>query len=419
MSGPRSKSFAGRPRRLGLLACWLAGCLLLAGPLAAEVIPGVEVFLQAYTHLVRDQRVALMTNQTGRDRRGTPTIDLLQRHPQVNLVGLYSVEHGIRGKAAAGEHVQDDRDAATGLPVISLYGKNGRKPSQAMLDSFDVMIYDFQDVGSRAYTYIWSLAEVMAACGPAGKTVIVLDRPSPLSINQIDGPVTEERWRSFIGLYPVPRVYGMTVGELARLLNAEYQLGCRLIVIPMSGYSRTLGWQDVGWAWTATSPNIPSPESAMCFAATGTMGVTNQFFIDIGGERPFQVVGASWLNAEKAASDLARFRLPGVQFIAQPQYLATAGSLKGKTVPSILLKVTEPSRFLPSTTELVMLWYLQRHAAGKLQWQPATFDAFDKAMGTIAVRESLMRGDDLQKILDGWRAGQRAFLAQRERYLIY
>ena len=217
---------------------------------------GVDVFLEHHTHLVENARVGLITNPTGRTKTGIATIDALQQHPDINLVALFALEHGIKAQAKAGERVRDTQ--MDSLPVYSLYG-SGRS-LKAALDNIDVVIYDIQDVGSRAYTYIWSLTKIIKAAGEHHKRVIVLDRPNLLGGLTVDGPITEEKWRSLVGgLYPVPRAYGLTAGELARYLNREHLLACALTVVPIEGYQRNTRWADIGSEWIPPSPNIPSP----------------------------------------------------------------------------------------------------------------------------------------------------------------
>lgn len=404
------------------MTCWppLPAALLLAVlPLcsaSSAVLPGVDVFLRKYTHLVRGMRVGLITNQTGRTAAGTSTIDALHRHPDVNLTVLFAPEHGIRGDVAAGEHIDDSRDRRTGLPIVSLYGPNGHKPPPHEMARLGAVIFDMQDVGSRAYTYIWSMAKALEAAAESNRLLIVLDRPNPLAGAPPDGPITEERWRSFIGLYPVPRVYGMTVGELARYINAEHRVRCDLVVIPAAGYRRAMTWAETGLGWTPPSPNIPNPQSAMGFAATGTIGTMGCMDIAIGTGRAFQLVGAPWLDSAAMAGDLNRLGLPGVRFEAVAMVPERGGN-RGRRVEAVMLRVTEPHRFLATTTEVAMLTYLQAHYAKRLRWGEG--NAFDKAMGTTTVRAGIKAGRSLPALRSGWEPAAQAFARRRQPYLIY
>ena len=374
--------------------------------------------MRGYSHLVKGHRVGLITNQTGISGSGKTTIDLLHDHPEINLVVLFAPEHGIRGRLKAGDKVPETTDIKTGLPILSLYSSDDHRPPRVGLDMIDTLIYDIQDVGSRAYTYIWSMAEAMAAVGEAGKNFVVLDRPNPLSCSQIDGPVTENKWLSFIGLYPIPRVYGMTVGELARYLNREHRLNCNLIIIPMAGYGRETNWETMNSDWVPPSPNIPTIESAQCFAATGTIGVLGNVHIGIGTGYPFQMFGATWLDNIHAASYLNQRGLPGVEF-KEFQFYPTKGLFKGKKVNAVMLKIGDAHAFLPATTELYILGYLQKFYSGYFKWMPDKLEAFDKAMGTSKVRIGLSSGQSLETITNNWKKDLASFRSKIQPYLIY
>jgi uncharacterized protein YbbC (DUF1343 family) len=398
------------------LVC-LATCSLALSVQAADFALGVDVFLRGYTHLVKGHRVGLLTNQTGKNAAGVATIDLLYEHPQVDLRALFSPEHGIRGKIAAGKHIKGGADENTGLPIHSLYGGDSHRPPKVAIDDLDVIVYDIQDVGSRAYTYIWSLAEAMAAMGEQHKTIIVLDRPSPLTVQNIDGPVTEPAFKSFLGLYPIPRVYGATVGEIARYFNNEHDLGCKLIVIPMAGYRRDMTWDETGLKWIGPSPNIPTVESAICFGATGTIGEVGCMNIGIGTRYPFQIVGAPWMNAERSAAILNSKQLPGVVF--QPtSFTMPTGPFKGQVTRAVFLRISDVRTFLPATTELVMLDHLQRHYAQHFKWIKK-HSAFDRAMGTDRVRISIEARHNPRDMLIQWQHMQRSFRGKLIKHLIY
>ncbi len=394
-------------------------CLLVAylviSVLTTQVQMGVDVFLRHHTYLVVDARVGLITNPTGRTMTGVTTVNALRQHPDVNLVALFAPEHGIEAQEEAGKPVGDTQ--LDNLPVFSLYGKGRKRPTQAALDEIDVLIYDIQDVGSRAYTYIWSLAEVMAAAAERHKRVVVLDRPNPLGGLTVDGPVIEDKWLSFMGLYPVPRVYGLTVGELARYLNREHMLACSLTVVPMAGYRRDMRWEDVGRDWVAPSPHIPSPESAMCFAATGTIGTLGTLHIGIGTEMPFQIVGAPWVNAEETARHLNAMQLPGVQFRPMT-FVPETWLFRDKQVEAVFLDVADPVKFHPTRTEVAILaHFVAKYPEFKIPKE--RYDRFDSAMGTSTVREALLRGDEAQQIWTQWSQEILNFSTARQKYLLY
>ena len=403
--------------------CLLCFCVSVTVQAEVKVSTGLEVFLAKYSHIVRGKRVGLITNHTGVDRHLRATVDLLKANSNVNLTALFAPEHGIRGDLKAGEHVKGGRDKKTGLPVFSLYGGYDHKPQKVHLEKVDTLIYDIQDVGSRAYTYIWSLAEAMKASAENGKTVIVFDRPNVFGAWQVDGPIVDQANLSFIGLHPVPRVYGMTVGELARLLNKEYKINCKLIVVPMSGYRRGMTWEMTGLPWVPASPNIPSLASAQLFAATGALGIVGGGCeIGLAINLPFQVVASQYIDAEKMAKDMNRLRLPGIRFRAI-HYRPHLGSYKGKNFHGVQLHVTDSRSFQPATTELALIAYLRRTYPKQYiwnRWQNKTFyRTLDKSLGMTSVRKALKAGKDYRSIKKLYSAHLARFKRLRAKYLIY
>ena len=395
--------------------------LSLSYPVAeARVYSGLEVFLAKYSSIVKNKRVGLITNPTGVNVNLVATVDLLKRNSKINLVALFAPEHGIRGNIRAGENVKGGVDKATGLPVFTLYGGKDHKPSKASLSKVDVLIYDIQDVGSRAYTYIWHLAECMSAAAESGKTIIVLDRPDIYGANVIDGAVAEKKYLSFIGLYPVPRVYGMTVGELARYLNSEENINCKLQIVPMINYRRGMSWSDTGLPWVPTSPHIPTPQAACCFAATGTIGEIGCVNIGIGYTLPFQAIAAPWINGEYSAKYLNSLKLPGVTF--RPiHYKPFYAAYVGKNIQGVQIHVIKPSIFKPATTEVAIIAHLRDSYTGvrKFRWRKDKAAIFDKAMGTGSIRKELLQGWSYQQIAKTWSRKLREFRKKRSRYLIY
>jgi len=379
----------------------------------ARVYSGLEVFLAKYTYLVAGKRVALLTNQTGVDFEKRSTIKLFYSDKRIDLRLLLAPEHGVYGNLKAGEKVEGGRDNITGLPIISLYGGKDHKPPPEVLDKIDVIIYDIQDVGSRAYTYIWHLAECMKAAAENSKEVIVLDRPNIFGATVVDGALTESQYRSFIGLYPIPRVYGMTVGELARYLNYEEKINCKLTVIPMLNYRRGMTWDETSLPWIPPSPNIPNPQSAFCFAATGTIGETGVFNLGLGSALSFQVLSASWIDAVSAARYLNSLKLPGVLFYP----------MKFNNNPAIRLFVTQPSKFYPTVTEIAMISYFKKAYPSRFKFsadgKASRIKMFDKAMGTDKIRRAIESGWDYRQIVGLYQKDLNYFNQKVRKYLIY
>ena len=298
--------------------------LLLASlSLSAQVYTGIDMLERYGFEELRGKRVGLVTNPSGVDRYLRSTIDILFEAPEVNLVALYGPEHGVRGDAYAGDHVASGKDPKTGLPVYSLYGST-RKPTPEMLKGVDVMVYDIQDVGTRSYTFISTLGLVMRACAEKDIEVIVLDRPNPLGGLKVEGSYVEPGFFSFVSEFRIPYIYGLTVGELAGLINEEglncgvdgkeAPLKCRLTVIPMRGWERSMLYKDTGLPWILPSPNIPSEASAIGYPSAGIAGEFGYLHIGVGYTIPFQTFAAPWIDADKLKEKLDSYNIAGTAF---------------------------------------------------------------------------------------------------------
>ncbi len=376
----------------------------------ARVYNGLEVFLYKYSSIVKGKRVGLITNPTGVDAHLRSAADLLKAHPGINLVALFAPEHGIRGNVAAGKNFKATYDRKTGLPVYSLYGGKDHRPPAGSLDKVDVLIYSIQDIGCRSYTYIWHLAECMSAAAAAGKSMIVLDVPNPLGAVQIDGPVTENKYRSFIALYPIPYVYGLTVGELALYFKRVIGIKCRLTVVPMANYRRGMSWAQTELPWVPTSPQIPSPEAACAYSVTGALGTLGVVGIGIGYTLPFQVVAAPWINAGHMARSLNRLGLAGIRF-REIHFTPTFGLFKRQNTNGVQLYITDVSKFKPTTCTVAILHYLQKNYS-QFKWRSDRIKGFDKAMGSAKVRRLLQKGYSLKSIVRTWQRPLKNYAAK-------
>ncbi|WP_176012905.1 exo-beta-N-acetylmuramidase NamZ domain-containing protein [Victivallis sp. Marseille-Q1083] len=379
----------------------------------------LENFLASYTHLVAGKRVGLVTNPTGVDRNLQSVIDIMNADKRINLVALFAPEHGIRGNFQAGVEFNLLPDPQTGLPVYSLYGPQGHRPSPEALKNIDVLIYYIQDIGSRTYTYIWHMAECMSAAAEADKTMIILDVPNPFGPGQIDGPIREESFKSFIGLYPIPYTYALTAGELARYLKGEEKINCRLQIIPMGNYSRETSWEDTGLTWVPTSPQIPSAQSAYCYPITGVIGTMDSVNIGIGYTLPFQVLATPWIDADKMAAYLNDQKFAGVRF--RPiHFRPLAGNYQGEDVHGVQIHVLDPTVLKPSTIGVAMLCYLQDNYS-EFRWPTteAGLHSFDLAMGTSRVRELILQRKSYQEICAEWEKPNAAFKQKSQKYRLY
>jgi uncharacterized protein YbbC (DUF1343 family) len=328
----------------------------------APVRLGIEN-LAGSLELFRGKRVGLITNATGVDSRLRRSVDILKE--QVNLVVLLAPEHGLRGNVVAGAAVPHETDVTTGLPIFSLHGNN-RKPTAEMLKDIDVLAFDIQDIGARSYTYIYTMAYAMQSAKEQGKLFVVFDRPNPLGGDKVEGGILKPDFSSFIGLYPIPVRHGLTVGELARLFNEEFGIGTRLAVVPMLGWSRAMQQEDTGLPWVMTSPNIPTPDSARVYSGTGLFGGSN-VSEGIGTTRPFELVGAPWLDGPKLAERMNSRQLPGVYF--RPVYFTPQwGKYQGRTCSGVQLHVTDRRQFEPVRTGLNLLEAIRLAGGPAFKW---------------------------------------------------
>lgn len=393
------------------------------------VKPGVEVLRESGFQKLVGKRVGLVTNPSGVDSQLCSTIDILYNAPGVNLVALYGPEHGVRGDVYAGGHVTDTKDEKTGLPVYSLYGAT-RKPTKAMLEGIDVMVYDIQDVGARSYTFISTLGLVMEACGELGIEVMVLDRPNPLGGNKIEGCYVEQPFYSFVSQYRIPYVYGLTVGELAELINEEGlnrgQKGdqgpskCRLTVIPMEGWTRDMLYEDTGLPWILPSPNIPFKDTPLYYAASGICGELYGFMnIGVGYTLPFQVFGATWLDPEKLKARLESYGLPGVSF-RTIWFKPFSGSAKGQLVGGLQFFFTEYEKARITEVQFYVIQAVAELYPDKEAFEIINgYGLFDKVCGTDYVRMQLSKSYKVKDIIDYWRKDEEAFRDLSQKYHIY
>lgn len=390
---------------------------------------GVEVLRESGFQKLVGKRVGLVTNPSGVDSQLCSTIDILYNAPGVNLVALYGPEHGVRGDVYAGGHVTDTKDEKTGLPVYSLYGAT-RKPTKAMLEGIDVMVYDIQDVGARSYTFISTLGLVMEACGELGIEVMVLDRPNPLGGNKIEGCYVEQPFYSFVSQYRIPYVYGLTVGELAELINEEGlnrgQKGdqgpskCRLTVIPMEGWTRDMLYEDTGLPWILPSPNIPFKDTPLYYAASGICGELYGFMnIGVGYTLPFQVFGATWLDPEKLKARLESYGLPGVSF-RTIWFKPFSGSAKGQLVGGLQFFFTEYEKARITEVQFYVIQAVAELYPDKEAFEIINgYGLFDKVCGTDYVRMQLSKSYKVKDIIDYWRKDEEAFRDLSQKYHIY
>ncbi|RMH23457.1 MAG: DUF1343 domain-containing protein [Gemmatimonadetes bacterium] len=383
-------------------------------PAAREVRPGIEVLLSDSVHLVAGRRVGLVTNHTGVDRLGRSDIDLLHEHPDVELVAVFAPEHGLRGDADPGEAVEDGRDARTGVPVFSLYGRV-RKPTPEMLDGVDVLLIDYQEVGARYWTYASTMTLAMEAAGERGIPAVVLDRPNPIG-GAVQGNVLDPTFATFVGRFPVAMRHGMTPGELARYYAGEFGIAVELHVVPIDGWRHDLPFEDTGLPWLAPSPNMPDRVSALHYPGTCLFEGTN-LSVARGTDRPFQQIGAPWLDGQALARAMRAYDLPGVRF--EPVRFTPHGPGDGKSdgveVEGVRLIATGPD-YDPTRTAVALLVEARRQAGDRWRWLQAHFD---RLAGTDRLRLGIEAGLPPEALTADWDAQLDAFRRARARYLLY
>lgn len=389
-----------------------------AGP--ASVRPGVEVFVEHPPALVRGKRVGLITNHSGIDRQRRSTIDLLRAMAALRLVALYSPEHGIRGVAQ--RRVASSVDQKTGLPVHSLYGDTYR-PTPQMLEGIDVLVYDIQDLGVRQYTYESTLALAMQAAAEKGIPIVVLDRPNPVTGTIVEGNILEPAYQSFVGIYPVLSRHGMTLGELAKMYNAEQRIAADLTVVPVEGWRRDMWWDETGLPWVNPSPNIRRLEAAIHYPGAVFFEAIN-VSEGRGTDLPFEQIGAPWLKHTEVTVAMNAMNLPGIRFEAVEFPVAEAArQYPGQLLKGVRFTLTDRDAYRPLATSLLMIDVIRRLHPDQFQWVGAntrepSMLTIERHGGTARLRQAIEAGT-LPELLREWERDQATFREKRTSYLIY
>ena len=385
-----------------------------AAPATGVVRPGLEVFLADVPQRLRGKRVAFLTNSSAIDRARTLGIDLVAKHKDLKLVALLAAEHGIRGDVMAGEKIADGTDPRTGVPIYSLYSAEDLGPTDPMLKDVDVILYDLQEVGGRTWTYVSSMALSMQAAKRKGIPFVVLDRPNPIGGEIVEGALLDTNFKSFVGMYPIPARHGMTVGELATMFNRKFGIGADLIVVKAENWKRSQ-WQDeTGLPWVNPSPNLRSLAALTSYPGTvyfeGTTLTEGR-----GTDRPFEQIGAPWLNAPEVARIMNERRLPGIRFEAITMPVApTAAKHKGLTIPGIRFVITDKRAYRPVRTSLLLIDEIRRQHPTDFAWTRT----IDRLTGSDKVRLAIDAGR-LAPLLDEWDREAAAFVESRRPYLLY
>lgn len=396
---------------------------------AGTVKTGIEVLEKRNFDCLQGKAVGLLTNPSGVDSRLRSTIDILFNAPGVQLKALFAPEHGVRGDAYAGAYVESSKDPATGLPVYSLYGPN-RSPRPEMLDGLDAVVYDIQDIGSRSYTFISSLGLMMRACAEKGIEVVVLDRPNPLGGNKIEGPYVRGGFFSFVSQYKIPYIYGLTVGELAVLLNEEglnrgqrgdeKPMKCALTVVPIEGWKRSMLYPETGLPWVLPSPNIPYPETAVGYPVAGIAGEFNNYLnIGIGYSFPFGAFAEQWIDAEALKAKLESYDIPGTVF-RTVHYKPFFGRLAGRLIHGVQYHFTD---YEAAPVSMISFYVMQAvselYGKNPFKISPERIAMFNKVCGTDRITEVFGKSMKVADIQEYWTSDVEDFRKLSEKYHLY
>ena len=389
---------------------------LFCAPLRSEqvadvshAVTGVDAYLAMNSLPFAGKRLALITNQTGVDSHGDRTIDLLRNPNGGKLVAIFSPEHGIGGKADAA--VANGRDAASGVPIYSLYGKT-RRPTDAMLNEIDVLMFDVQDAGVRFYTYVTTMAYCMEAAAKHHIPFIVFDRPDPLGGEVIEGPMLDPDRISFTGYFPMPVRYGMTIGELAKMFNAENHIGADLSVFELADWRRKEAYAETGLKWIPPSPNLRTVNADFLYPGIEILqagGVS----VGRGTETPFEIIGAPWIHAEEFAAELSRRKIPGVSF-APARFTPSDGAYSGQPCQGVTIGITNRRELRSMRMGLELADALHRMYPDKFQIEKVI-----ELLGSQSTIDRLKRGDAPEEIVAGWSADLDKFRKMRAKYLLY
>ena len=412
--------FRKRGVRVGGAAVFFAtaAALLCAGPAfgqsagvaAPRVKTGIDVLEEQNFAPLKGKRIGLITNQTGVDSQGRRTIDVLAHAEGVKLVALFSPEHGIAGKLDQ-EHVDNSKDAATGVPIFSLYGAL-RRPADEDLKGLDALVFDIQDSGVRFYTYTATMGLAMEAAAKNHVAFFVLDRPNPLGGVRIEGPMLDADKTAFVAYFPTPIIYGMTLGELARYYNAEKKIGASLQVIRMEGWKRRFVYGDTGLAWIAPSPNLRTVSETLPYPGIEILqagGVS----VGRGTATPFEVLGAPWVRGEELAAALRRRGVAGVTYRATT-FTPASDLYKGVECGGVALTVNDAAAFQSMRNGLEIAEALEKLYPGKLD-----IAKMITLVGNAETIAALEKGVPVSEIVAGWKTALDAFGATRAKYLIY
>jgi uncharacterized protein YbbC (DUF1343 family) len=372
------------------------------------VLNGIDVLKRDGFSKLKGRRIGLVTNQTGVDRDGRSTIDLLYQAEGVQLVALFSPEHGIRGEVEG--LIDDSKDEKTGLPIYSLHGAR-KRPTKEHLQGIDTLVYDIQDIGCRFYTYETTLGYILEIAAEHKRKVVVLDRPNPIG-DIVEGPLLDAKLQSFVGYHPLPLRHGMTIGELARLFNRERKISAELEVIPVEGWNRSELFDKTNLLWVDPSPNMRTLAAALLYPGVGLLETTN-ISVGRGTDRPFEIFGAPWIDARRLAAALSSAGLPGVRFVPT-RFTPKRSTYAGKECGGVQIYIDDWRQFQSLPLGMTIAYHLRKLYPE--QWQ---IKGYGRLLAHPPTLEALERGDTPEQIMKMWQPELERFQKTRQEYLLY
>ncbi|MCS6884589.1 MAG: DUF1343 domain-containing protein [Acidobacteriota bacterium] len=384
---------------------------------------GLERILDDHIHLIRGSRVGLIVHPASINSRYQHAADLFYNRSDIHLTALFGPQHGIRGETQDNMiEWQGFIDRRTQLPVYSLYCET-RRPLPDWLTDLDVLVFDVQDVGTRVYTFIYTMALAMQACAAEGKRFIVLDRPNPIGGDAVEGNILDPNYASFVGLYPIPMRHGMTVAELALMFNSEFSIGCELNVVPMQGWSRNQWWDSTGLPWVMPSPNMPTLDTATVYPGAVIFEGT-EVSEGRGTTRPFELIGAPYIDPYELTEALNDLNLPGV-YLRPAYFQPTFHKYCGQLCGGLQIHVTDRRAFKPYLCALAILQNIYQLYQEKFRWKQPPYEyvedklPIDVICGTDAIRQGIETGVELRQLEESWLAELHEFVEKRQKYLLY
>ncbi|MCL5282699.1 MAG: DUF1343 domain-containing protein [Planctomycetes bacterium] len=401
-------------RRVNVTCTLLTAWLAVACP--AAVRTGLDN-IGAHTDLFKGKRLGIIANHTSYNSEGKYIVDVFRAMEGVRVVALFSPEHGLRGLEEAGAKVENETDPVTGLPVYSLFGKIS-KPTPQMLADVDVLVFDIQDVGARFYTYLYTMSLAMEAATENHKRFVVLDRPDPINGVQLEGPVLEPKFATFVGLYPIPVRYGLTVGELAKMINGEGWLAkgvkADLTVVPLTGWQRGMWFDETGLRFIKPSPNMPDVVTEALYPGLCLLEGTN-LSEGRGTPKPFRQFGAPWIDSDTLAAKLNALNLGGVRFAAV-FFTPTSSKFQNQQCHGVEIVLTDRTRLEPFWCGVLIVNELRQMYPTNFKWIEKHFD---RLCGTATIREAIIARKPLPLLKAAWAAQCRTFDSMRRKYFFY